>query len=128
VTVRRLDEVPDANGNVARAAFGIDLGEARWPTHRARFERLRQRFEEETAQVSSVHEMVEASAFRDIVAMGSEAVPMLVADLERTDAPWVAWVIALRRILGDGPTISDDEAGRRDEVLARWREWLNRRS
>lgn len=108
-------------------AFGVDLGALRELSPAERFGRLRARFESEMAFVSSVPEMLDATPFRDIVAMGHDAVPLLLDDLERPDAPWVAWVIALRRILGDGPEILDNEAGTRDKVVARWVQWKSKR-
>lgn len=129
MSVRRLDELgSNGAGDVALAAFGVDLRSARWPDERARFERLRARFEEDVAQVSSVHEMVETAAFRDIVAMGKTASRALLDDLALPDAPWLAWVIALRTIYGDGPTIPVDEAGERDKVIARWVAWMSPRT
>jgi hypothetical protein len=105
--------------------FGVDPQSARWPaTTAARFARLRVRFLEDAAFVSSLNELVEIASFRDIVAMGSEAVKELEVDLKANDAPWLPWVLALRQILRDGPIIPDAEAGVREKVLARWFAWL----
>lgn len=129
MSVHRLDHDPTTpRGDLATRAFGIDPGALRGLSPTERFERLRARFESEMAFVSSVHEMLEATPFRDIVAMDRDALPLLLEDLQRPDAPWIAWVIALRKILGDGPAIPDEEAGTRDKVLARWVAWNSRRT
>jgi len=129
VSVHRLDQ--DATtppGDLTMRAFGIDPGALRGLSPAERFGRLRDRFESEMAFVSSVHDMLDANPFRDIVAMGHDALPLLLRDLQRRDAPWIAWVIALRKILGEGPEIPDDEAGIRDKVLARWAAWHSGRT
>ena len=129
MSVHRLDQDPATPpGDLAVRAFGVDLRALRGLSPAERFERLRARFESEMAFVSSVHEMLDATPFRDIVAMGTDALPLLFDDLQRPDAPWVAWVMALRKILGDGPKIPDDEAGVRDKVLARWMAWKHSRT
>lgn len=128
MSVRRLDEGHAGRPvDVAQEAFGIDLRSAQWPAAAAdRFARLRERFVSDTEFMSSVHEMIASTAFRDIVAMDREAVPFLLEDLHHDEAPWVAWAIALRKILGDGPEIPGDEAGVRDRVVARWIAWNSR--
>lgn len=124
MSVRRLDETVDPKAPaLVRAAFGIDPVVLVPIDTATRFARLRAAFLEDAAWVSSVDELVERPSFRDIVALGSEAVPLLLKDLQQPHAPWVAWSTALRKILGQGPEIPDDEAGYRDKVIARWNQW-----
>lgn len=126
MSVHRLDQDAAPRGDLTARAFGVGVDALRGLSPAERFHRLRDRFESEMAYVSSVHEMLDAPPFRDIVAMGRDALPLLFDDLRRRDAPWTAWVIALRKILNDGPEIPDDEAGARDRVLARWEAWRKR--
>lgn len=120
MSVRRLDAAPDAR-DLVQAAFGI-APEALAPLDTAaRFARLRAAFLADTAFVSSLDEQVRHPAFRDIVAMGASAVPLLMDDLSDPSAPWPAWSTALVRILGEAPPLTSDQAGRRNAVVAAWR-------
>ena len=129
-SVRRLDaDGARSSQDVAEQVFNVAPQAARWPASpQARFARLRARFVEDAAFVSSLHEMVSLTSFRDIVAMGEDVVLQLHADMTVPDAPWLAWSQALREILGDGPALRDDEAGVRRAVLLRWTEWLTNRA
>ena len=129
-TVRRLDSgeaLPSPD--VAEQVFGVAPRSAQWPvSSKARFARLRARFVEDAAFVSSLQDVVSLASFRDIVALGEDVVLHLYADMTTPDAPWLAWTQALREILGDGPVLRDDEAGVRQAVLVRWTEWLKNRA
>ena len=119
MSVRRLDATPDAH-DLVQAAFGIAPEVLAPLDTAARFARLREAFLADTAFVSSLDEQVRHPAFRDIVAMGTAAVPLLLHDLSDPSAPWLAWSTALVRILGEAPPLTPEQAGRRDAVVAAW--------
>lgn len=83
-----------------------------------RFVNLANRWRSETVFVSSMKQVTDHPACREIVAMGWAVVSLL---LERLSvAPSYHWIIALREITGDGPTIAPDEAGRLRVIAAKW--------
>jgi uncharacterized protein (DUF433 family) len=78
---------------------------------RDRFDALVAEWRRETGGWSNPHKIVAHRCYRDIVAMGWEAVPFILADLERNaDADF--WGPALREITGETAKIASSDAGR----------------
>jgi hypothetical protein len=88
-----------------------------------RFHKLLRRWRADTAYVSSATEMFNHPAFAQIVRMGKQVVPLIIAEL-RMQPDWL--VGALVRITGENPVPEAD----RGDVYAManaWVEWHNRR-
>lgn len=122
----RLDRrgVTDVGADV----FGLDAEASRWPRDlSARFALARARLQADLAFRSSLHEAVELASYRDVIALGAGVAPLMVEDLSNEDAPWTLWTLALRHLLKDGPAIAAEDAGRREQVAARWRAWWSDR-
>jgi uncharacterized protein (DUF433 family) len=88
-------------------------------TPRDRFDALVAEWRRETGGWSNPHKIVAHSCYRDVVAMGWEAVPFILADLERDDDPDI-WGPALREITGETVKIAPADAGRLDVIAKAW--------
>jgi len=84
-----------------------------------RFAKLAATWREETRFSSRMGRDAEHPAYREIIAMGEKAVPLLLADLEKEADHWF---IALYRITGVNPVLKED-AGNIDKMAAAWLAW-----
>lgn len=89
-----------------------------------RFNALVKRWRLETAYVSSIDQIVNNPSFKDIVAMGTCAVPLVVAEIERQPDLLVA---ALSLITHEDPVAPDDRGNVYAMVVA-WLDWFHRRN
>jgi type I restriction enzyme R subunit len=85
----------------------------------SKFEALVAEWRRETGGWSNPHKIIAHRCYRAIVAMGWEAVPLIIADLARSDDPDF-WGPALREITGETVTIAPADAGRLDVVAKAW--------
>lgn len=81
-----------------------------------RFARLAATWEEATRFSSRMGRDAEHPAYQEIIAMGERAVPLILADLEKSGKHWF---IALQRITGAEPPIPEGYRGNR-EVAPGW--------
>ncbi len=86
----------------------------------ARFARLAATWREDTLFSSRPGRDAEHPAYREIIAMGENAVPLLLAELDKDDPDH--WFIALYRITGVNPVPKED-AGRIEKMAASWLAW-----
>src|SRR5207244_10748962 len=86
---------------------------------RRRFQRLAKKWREETAHLSSTVRMSQHPAYREIVAMNWDVVPLLLAELQRRPDFWFA---ALREITGEEP-VPAESAGNLKAMARAWVEW-----
>ena len=104
-----------------RGQFGSSVCAYRVPTLGARlrlkFNRLSKRWKRETAHLSFVEQMVLHPAYREIIAMGPVAIPMVLDELKREPDFWF-W--ALRSLTGEDPVTEN----MRGDVIAMTRTWL----
>ena len=84
-----------------------------------RFAKLAATWKEETRFSSKAGRMAEHPAYREIVAMGERAVPLILADLEKESDHWF---VALHRITGASP-VPQESAGKVNEMAAAWIAW-----
>jgi hypothetical protein len=84
----------------------------------ARFHELAERWKLETMFLSSTTAMVLNSSYQQIIGMGREALPLILAELSREPNHWF-W--ALRSIVGEDPVPPDA----RGDVRAMRAAWLN---
>jgi hypothetical protein len=68
---------------------------------------------------SSSSQIAMHSAYRQIIEMGSEVLPLILRDLTTTKAPWF-W--ALQAITGEDPVPADDR-GHIDRMVQAWARW-----
>lgn len=83
------------------------------------FGRLAKEWKSQTRFLSSVPKMTAHPAYQKIIAMGEDAVPMLLRELEREHDFWFP---ALAAITGENPA-SDDMAGDIGRICEAWLEW-----
>ena len=88
-------------------------------TLQERFDALVREWQRATGSASSFTEIVGHRAYRDIIAMGQEAVPMILRDPEREPKQWGP---ALSAITGAHP-VPKEHAGRIKEIARGWLSW-----
>jgi hypothetical protein len=96
---------------VLRAARSQDLED--------RFRQLAAEWRRDVGPLSSVSKIVQHPAYQAIIALGRDAVPLILQDLERQPDHWFA---ALRAITGAEP-IPPEDRGRMDRMAAAWVRW-----
>ena len=106
-----------------RGAAAIDGAEAEEAALERRFLELAERWRFETGCLAFWAYMVDNDAYREIVAMGDAAVPWILRELERRDAPWF---LALADITGENPA-AEATSGKVDEIADAWLNWGRRR-
>jgi hypothetical protein len=84
-----------------------------------RFRRLEAVWEEDTLYLSDAHRIIEHPAFQEIVGMGEEGIPFMLADLAKSPRQWV-W--ALPRITGVNP-VPPSEGGNIRKMTEAWLRW-----
>jgi hypothetical protein len=87
-----------------------------------RFHELARQWREATAFTSSTTEMINDQAYQQIIGMGREVVPFLLAELRREPDHWF-W--ALKAITGHDPVPPADRGNIRRMAQA-WLEWAER--
>lgn len=85
------------------------------------FVELRDRWEEETSYISSITDVVENENYQRIINCGYAMVPLILRDLEQFNRPH--WYTALRELIGDGPMIPLECAGRVYDMNDIWLRW-----
>ena len=85
----------------------------------ARFERLAAEWKHETAHLSSPSMIAEHRAYQEIIGMGKEAIPLILRDLEDSQAQWF-W--ALRSIARESPVRPEDRGDVHAMMIA-WLDW-----
>lgn len=83
------------------------------------FAQLAAKWREDTEYQSSITQIAMHPAYQRIIGMGPEAVPLLLRDLEETQAHWF-W--ALRAITGEDPVPVVDR-GYIDRMISAWVRW-----
>lgn len=83
------------------------------------FQRLYEQWEEETGGLSSPRKLVENRAYRRVVDMGWEAVPIMLRELQAGRGYWYS---ALTEITGEDPT-DESMRGRLWLIKEAWLEW-----
>lgn len=102
------NQVP-ANGHLVEAPPGIE----------GSFRRLADEWSRQTMVMSSVTEIVAHPAYREVIGLGSIAVPLILKELQERPALWFA---ALREITGENPVPAED-AGRVSRMREHWLSW-----
>ena len=88
----------------------------------AEFEQLAAEWKQETAHLSSPNMIAEHRAYQEIIGMGQEAIPLILRDLQQTQAQWF-W--ALRSIARESP-IQPEDRGDVDAMTVAWLDWGKR--
>ena len=88
-----------------------------------RFRELAQQWKEATAFMSSTTDMVMHPAYQQIIGMGPEVLPLILAELRRQPGQWF-W--ALKAITGEDP-VSPADRGKVRRMAQVWLEWAERR-
>ena len=88
----------------------------------ADFQRLAAEWKQETAHLSSPVIIAEHRAYQAIIAMGKDAIPFILRDLEESPSQWF-W--ALKSIVGESP-VRPEHRGDLDAMAAAWLDWGRR--
>lgn len=78
-----------------------------------------ERWQAETAHLSSPSQVMAHPSYQAILGMGKAVVPLLLRDLQRNRRPWFA---ALTYLTGQNP-ISRSDAGKMDKMINAWVKW-----
>lgn len=78
-------------------------------------------WQKETSHLSSVSQIVEHPAYREIVKMGKEVVPWIIDDIKFHGTTF--WWHALREILKDGPIVPEYGRGKLRLINELWLAW-----
>jgi hypothetical protein len=92
-------------------------------TLRARFEQLREQWEEATGILSNPDRRAAHPAHQAVIALGMPVVPLLLRDME---ARYTHWFMALRAITGENP-VRREHAGRVPLMVEDWLAWGRQR-
>jgi hypothetical protein len=84
-----------------------------------RFAALTAKWKQETLYSSKAKTIAAHPAYREVVAMGEKAVPLILADLEKEANHWF---MALYEITGSRPVAKED-AGIVEKMAAAWIAW-----
>lgn len=84
-----------------------------------RFAELAEAWHEDADCQSSAVAIFMHPAYQQIIGLGPDVIPLLLADLEATKSNW-AW--ALTAITGENP-IQPEDRGKMDRVFERWLAW-----
>jgi hypothetical protein len=103
------------------ASIPVDQSKQKPPAEsvRERFQRLAAVWRAETSHLSSSTKMTEHPAYREIISMGEEVVPFLLADLAKAPDHWFT---ALKAITGANP-VDPADRGRIDKIANAWLQW-----
>jgi hypothetical protein len=85
----------------------------------ARFRALADEWRRETGMLSSISKKVQHPAYRQIIALGRPAVPLILHELRDRPAHWFA---ALQAITGETPVAAPEAADPR-KVRQAWLDW-----
>ena len=88
-----------------------------------RFAGLAERWWLEAGGRSISTQMMDSDAFREIVALGEQVVPLILREMEHSH---MHWHLALREITGEHPE-SAVQPGKVDQIRAAWLGWGHRR-
>lgn len=83
------------------------------------FARLAERWQCEAGGRSISKQMMDSDAFREIVGLGEQVVPLILRELEHSH---MHWHLALREITGERPEAAV-QSGKIDQVCAAWLDW-----
>ena len=125
---RETTAVGEESAAVSRA-FEIFLNEYFIPVSREsipfiRFHRLKEKWEAETAFLSSVSDIVMNPAYQQIIGMGPAAIPLILREMSIKQGQWF-W--ALKSITNEDP-IKPEHRGIVAEMSRAWLQWGKERS
>jgi len=78
----------------------------------------------DTAHLSSMSSRTQHPAYKQIVGLGTIAIPLLLGDLAEGQESWFA---ALREITGEDP-VTDHMRGKFNEMRSAWIEWARKKN
>lgn len=84
-----------------------------------KFYALATQWQNEVAGMSSTTQMSQHPAYREIINMGTQIVPILLSELNKNPLYWLA---ALSEITGENP-IKPEQKGRVKQMASAWIEW-----
>jgi len=87
-----------------------------------RFYRLMAVWKSETGHVSNLTEKCNHAAYRSIIEMGLDVIPLILAELEREPDQWF---VALRELSGENP-VPLESRGKLNEMVSSWLDWAEK--
>ncbi|MBI9039083.1 MAG: hypothetical protein JEY97_13190 [Bacteroidales bacterium] len=87
-----------------------------------KFLRLKDRWKSDTLFVSSSTVMISNSAYKEIISLGSLAIPWIIRELQKANDHWF---FALEKITGENP-IKTENIGKVEKMKEDWIEWASK--
>jgi hypothetical protein len=104
-------EAPDVS-------IGIDKVE-----HLLRFQKLTAQWRVERGASSSIEEICTRPAYLGILAMGTDALPLMLDQLEAEQDQPDHWFVALHHITGGVDPVPEEHKGNMQEMAKAWLDW-----
>jgi hypothetical protein len=96
-----------------------ELSRSQPPELVARFRKLKNEWETDTAAYSSLTEIAMHPAYQQIIGMGQVAIPLIMDEIRRKPGHWF-W--ALKSITGEDP-VPPEKRGRIKDMTKAWLQW-----
>ncbi|MFC1675993.1 hypothetical protein ACFL3G_02890 [Planctomycetota bacterium] len=84
-----------------------------------KFQKLARQWENDTAYVSSIHQIILHHSYQEIIGMGHNVIPLIFNELEKKTGLWF-W--ALQALTGENP-VTEDAFGDFTEMRRAWLSW-----
>ena len=84
-----------------------------------KFQRLARQWENDTAYVSSIHQIILHHSYQEIIGMGHNVIPLIFNELKKKTGLWF-W--ALQALTGENP-VTEDAFGDFTEMRRAWLSW-----
>jgi hypothetical protein len=126
-SLKAMEELwPKNEACTVGSSLGVQLVEQNWSEVdesssslvAQRFRELAERFENETEMTSSITARITHPAYLQIIALGSEVIPYLLADMQENDGEWFVALTALNR----GVNVAS-HAETYEEGISAWLQW-----
>jgi len=110
------------NPTPQEAAIPLRINQRRFDPFMRRFYRLAATWKTETAYLSNLTWKCNHAAYRSIVGMGPDVIPLILAELENEPDHWFA---ALRELTGENP-VPPAARGKLKEMADAWLDWAEK--
>lgn len=106
--------------------YGLEAEQHELNQRSARFQTLRSQWHVERGASSSIEEMCTRPAYLSIIAMGPEALPLIIEQLRSEGDNPDHWFVALHHITKRIDPVPDEDKGDMSRMSKAWLDWAER--